>query len=85
MVRSVGNALRDGARTVNLEVNDSGAWRRVTSFEYADFEDGDLEYAASMLLDLTAYPQLRARIIEQGSTAPIATWSLRDGWREWRA
>lgn len=68
---------------VHLEVNDSGAWRRVTSFARDDFEDGGLEHAASMLLDMTANARLLARIIVPGSTAPLVTWSPQDQWRDW--
>lgn len=40
-------------RIVNLEVNDSGAWRRVSSFDLDTFEEGQLEYAAQQLLELS--------------------------------
>jgi hypothetical protein len=72
-------------RIVHLEVNDSGAWRRVTSFNLDDFEDGDIELSAGQLLEMSSNPRLRARIIMPNDTAPLVTWSKAEGWREWRA
>lgn len=71
-------------RIVHLEVNDSGAWRRVSSFDLDDFNDGDLEVCAEHLLELSTNPKLRARIIMPGDTAPLVTWERQAGWREWR-
>lgn len=72
------------SRIVHLDVNDAGGWRRVTSFDLYDFEDGDLEHHAQQLLELSANDNLRARIIIAGDTAPLVTWSRKDGWRDWR-
>lgn len=72
------------ARLVNLDVNDSGSWRRVSQFDLDDFEDGALEHAAEKLLELSTNTRLRARIIMPGlDTTPLVTWSREDGWREW--
>jgi hypothetical protein len=71
-------------RLVYLDVNDSGGWRRVTSFNLNDFEDGDLELHAQQLLEMSSNPRLKARIIIQGGLAmPLVTWDREDGWREW--
>ena len=72
-------------RIVNLEVNESGAWKRITSFDLNDFEDGALEHAAESLLELSANKRLKARLIMPGDTAPLVNWKHGDGWREWRA
>lgn len=70
-------------RRVCLDINDSGAWRRVTSFDLNTFNDGDLTHYASALLQLSSSPKLRARIIPlSDTTAPLMTWSKTDGWRE---
>ncbi len=71
-------------RIVNLEVNDSGAWRRVTSFDLDTFEEGDLEHCAHHLLQLSSNKNLKARIIMPGDLAPLLRWSAKDGWAEWR-
>lgn len=70
-------------RIVNLDVNESGSWRRVTTFNLDDFEDGDIEHCAAHLLEMSANPRIRARIIIPGDVAPLVTWSKADGWREW--
>lgn len=70
------------SRIVHLEVNDSGGWRRVTSFD--TFNEGDLEVCAGHLLELSSNDRLKARIIAPGDTAPRVIWNKRDGWREWR-
>ena len=71
-------------RLVNLDVNDSGSWRRVTQFDLDTFEDGDLEVCAEHLLQLSSNPKLRARIVIPGDDMPLVTWNREDGWREWR-
>jgi len=71
-------------RLVNLEVNDSGAWRRVSAFDLDDFDDGALEFAAEKLLELSTNEKLRARLIMPGDTAPLLVWRRAEGWREWR-
>lgn len=70
-------------RIVYLEVNDSGGWRRVTSFDLGWFKDGDLEHHAQALLELTSNPRLKARIIMPGDGAPLLNWTHAEGWREW--
>jgi hypothetical protein len=77
------NDMAAEQKRVHLEVNDSGGWRRVTSFDLADFEDGDIEQCAEHLLEMSCTPRLKARIIIPGDTAPLVTWTKKDGWREW--
>jgi hypothetical protein len=72
------------SRIVNLEVNDSGAWRRVASFDLDWQEDGELEDCADALLTLSRNTKLKARIIAPGDLAPLLTWKHGDMWREWR-
>lgn len=72
-------------RIVNLEVNDSGAWRRVSSFDLDTFEDGQLEYAAQQLLELSNHKRLSARISIPGDTKPLMYWSRDTGWQEVKA
>ncbi|TXH90321.1 MAG: hypothetical protein E6Q78_05100 [Rhodoferax sp.] len=70
-------------RIVNLDINDSGSWRRVTSFDLDTFEDGDLEHCAHGLLELSSNQKLKARLIAPGETVPLMTWKHGDMWREW--
>lgn len=72
------------SRIVNLEVNDAGSWRRVTSFDLDWFNDGNLEHCADMLLSMSNNAKLKARIIIPGDVAPLLTWKHGDTWREWR-
>lgn len=69
--------------TVHLEVNDSGAWRRVCSFDARWFKAGDLETCAQHLLEMGTNQRLRARVIAPGCTAPISVWTREQGWRDW--
>jgi len=71
-------------RLVNLDVKETGAWKRVASFDLDTFEDGDLEHCANSLLELTANKNLKARLIMPTDTAPLLLWSHGDGWKEWR-
>lgn len=70
-------------RIVHLEVNDSGGWRRITSFNLNDFEDGDLELCAEHLLQMSTNERIKSRVIMPGDTAPLVTWTRQDGWLEW--
>jgi len=72
-------------RIVNLDINTSGAWRRVCSFDLDTFQDGDLEHCAHSLLELSSCHKLKARLISPEDTAPLMTWSKEEGWLEWRA
>lgn len=72
-------------RINNLEINDAGAWKRVTSFDLDTFEDGDLEHYSHGLFGLSANKKLKARLIAPGETAPLVTWTHEYGWEEWRA
>lgn len=68
-------------RPVHLEVNDSGGWRRVMTFDADD--DSEAVHLANGLLRLSCNPRLKARIIIPGDTAPLMNWNAADGWREW--
>lgn len=70
-------------RIVNLEVNDSGAWRRVTCFDIDCFQDGSIEYAAANLLEMSANPRLKGRLIIPGDEVPLMTWKRDTGWKHW--
>jgi hypothetical protein len=71
------------SRIVNLEVNEKGAWRRVTSFDLDKLMDGDLEYLTDALFSMSNNDKLAARIIAPGEVAPLMTWKHGDTWREW--
>jgi hypothetical protein len=71
-------------KLVHLEVNEAGAWKRITSFPLDFFSDGDLEICAGNLLELSANTKLKARIIEPGSTHPLVNWTYETGWQEWK-
>ncbi len=71
-------------KRVHLDVNDAGGWRRVMSFDVSDPMQGQIVLqAAHELLRWSENPRLRARIIIPCDTAPLMTWSLQHGWREW--
>lgn len=71
-------------KRVHLEVNDSGAWRRVMSFDAKHDDDvNSVMHLADQLLRWSDTSRLRARIIIPGDTAPLMLWTQADGWREW--
>lgn len=70
-------------RIVNLEVNEKGSWRRVTSFDLSSVGSFYLADAADHLLSLSDNPKLTARITRADTQAPLMIWSRTDGWREW--
>lgn len=73
------------SKRVHLEVNDSGGWRRVMSFDAQHDDDADtVMHLADQLLRWGDNPRQRARIIIPCDTAPLMTWCRRDGWREWQ-
>lgn len=70
----------------HLEVNDSGGWRRVMTFDATYDDDADsVMHLADQLLRWGVTARLKGRIIMAGSvdTAPLMTWNKDDGWREW--
>ena len=70
---------------LHIEVNDSGGWRRVMSFDgHRDVMHAVMEYAAA-LLENSQHQRIRARIIAPSDTAPVMTWTAADGWKEWRS
>ena len=71
--------------TLHLEVNDAGGWRRVMSFEQLDIVVENVMLDAGQLLSAADNRRIRARIIAPGTTAPLMTWTMADGWKEWRA
>lgn len=72
-------------KTCNLDVNDSGGWRRVMQFNAADDSVSDqVLQAADMLLKNSNYSRLRARIIIPGDTAALMVWERATGWLQWR-
>ena len=68
-------------RIIHLDINEKGAWRRVTSFDLDSFEEGDLEHCAHGLLELSANKQLKARLIIPGDSAPLMTWTHGESWQ----
>jgi hypothetical protein len=70
---------------LHIEVNDSGGWRRVMSFEHTAATLDNVQLRAAYLLMESDSHRIRARIIAPGDTAPLMTWTAADGWREWRA
>lgn len=69
-------------KTVHIEVNDAGGWRRVMSFDTAD-EAEVLHQAGELLQWATNRDRIKARVIIPGDTAPLMNWSYAEGWREW--
>jgi len=73
------------SRTVNLDINDSGSWRRVTSFDLDALGEGHLEYLVEELLRESTNDKIKARLIIPGDVAPLVDWTKSDGWRVWGA
>lgn len=72
-------------KPIHLEVNHSGGWRRVMTFDAQHDVDRDaVLQAAGKMLRWADNPRLKARIIMPGDTAPLMTWKPATGWREWR-
>lgn len=75
-------ATTETARPVKLQVNTTGAWRDVMTFDCAnDAEVMDL--AARLFLQGDHSDRVRLRIIMPGDTAPLIDWSKAQGWKEW--
>ena len=71
-------------RPCHLEVNDSGGWRRVMTFDLVDDEEGDdVMDAADRLLRYSVSRRSKMRLIIPGDTAPLMMWTAADGWRKW--
>lgn len=45
----------------------------------------NVQLRAAYLLMESDSQRIRARIIAPGDTAPLMTWTVADGWKEWRA
>jgi hypothetical protein len=74
-----------------LELNNSGAWKTLGSFDAAIEDATDaIMNAAEQLAQALNDPAcgrpgpVRLRIIADGDTAPLMTWKDDEGWREWR-
>lgn len=70
------------ARPINLDVNTSGAWKRVAGFDLDELE-GDLQEAVESLLKMAKGEKIGARLIVPGDTAPLVTWTKAEGWVNW--
>jgi len=75
-------SIRTAPRLVHLEVNCSGAWKRVMTFDVQD--EGEVLHEAAALLRWASH-KITARVIMPGETAPLMNWSAADGWREFGA
>jgi hypothetical protein len=71
------------ARPINLDINNSGAWKRVASYDLDHIKDLDLMTAIDGLLGAAEEKKLSARLIAPGDTAPLVTWTMGKGWEEW--
>lgn len=69
------------ARIVNLDVNDSGSWRRVSSFDLDEADGDQLQQASDALLRQSNYRKLRARIVAAGETGALMHWTREQGWK----
>lgn len=69
------------ARIVNLDVNDSGSWRRVSSFDLDEADGDQLQQASDALLRQSNYRKLRARIVAAGDTGALMYWTREQGWQ----
>ena len=72
------------ARLLNLEVNTSGAWKRVTESDLDQFEGDSLREQIAQLLGMSTYERITARLVIPGDTAPLWIWNKTTGWAEWR-
>lgn len=72
------------ARPLNLEINTSGAWRRVAEIDMDRFADGELHALISHLLHGATYERITARLVIPGDTAPLWHWTKTAGWVQWK-
>lgn len=70
------------ARPINLDINNSGAWKRVASFDLDELGH-DLQEAIDRLLSMAKGEKIGARLIIPGDTAPLMTWTKAEGWVNW--
>ena len=69
------------AKPVHLEVNDSGGWRRVMTF---DADDGDeVLHLFDQMLRRSINGRLKARVSMPGTLEALQTWHREHGWRVW--
>ena len=64
---------------LHLEVNDSGDWRRVMSFDARAADE--VATHSTWLFGCGNGKKLRARIVAAGATVPVRTWTRSDGWQ----
>lgn len=68
---------------MHLEVNNSGAWKRVMSFN--EHWEEDVEASASHLLRMGDDLRVKMRIIAEGASAPRRLYTIQRGWYDWDA
>lgn len=72
-------------RLVKLQLNTTGAWRDVVTF---DVENSEVFMGHTELILRLAYDPskkgLSARVIIPGDVAPLMTWHKASGWVEWK-
>lgn len=73
------------ARPLNLEVNTSGAWRRVAELDMDRFAEHELHSIIDQLMRGATYDRITARLVIPGDTAPMWIWTRANGWKEWAA
>lgn len=75
------------SRPINLDINNSGSWKRVASFDLDELGilgDLDLQTAVDRLFSMSKNEKIGARLIMPGDTAPLVTWTKSEGWVQWR-
>ena len=69
-------------KPVVLQINTSGAWRNVITFDAADADAcGVIEYHAP---GVAVVGRAKLRVVtNDGLQTPLRHWSIEQGWRDW--
>lgn len=76
--------MADHLKPVKLQVNTSGAWRDVVSFDAADPVNFEKVMEAAQTLGDVTGAAFRI-VIRDGQQTCLRSWSPGKGWRIWRA
>ena len=74
--------MSDKQKLVKLQINLSGTWRDIMTFDVG--QDALVMDLAPRLFCLAQYGErVKLRVIIPGDTAPLVVWSHAQGWLEW--
>ena len=78
----IGAKAKPAPKPVVLQINTSGAWRNVVTFDAADADAcGVIEYHAP---GVAVVGQAKLRVVtNDGLQTPLRHWDIEHGWRDW--